>query len=226
MTRSTSALVGSAAAPAGRSRRTSRYPCAAPFSSTLASASETLRAFAQERRRSARATLPSDGQQPFLLTRQVANCSRQTVAIYKANLSRFGRETGVLALTEITPLVVQNYLTGLQKGMKAISVHQHYRCLRAFYGWCVETGLLTHAPTNGITVRCPKTLPRVPEDETIGRLLAACDDTFEGRRNRALVSLLADSGLRISEALRLRIEDINFSAGTLVVRGGKGLRTG
>lgn len=105
-------------------------------------------------------------------------------------------------------------------------MHQHYGCLRAFFAWCVQTGLLTQTPTSGITVRCPKTLPRVPEDETIGRLLAACDDTFEGRRNRALVSLLADSGLRISEALRLRIEDVNFSSRTLAVRGGKGQKDG
>ena len=110
--------------------------------------------------------------------------------------------------------------------MKAVSVHQHYRCHRAFFGWCVETGLLTEAPTRGIKMRCPKTLPRVPEDDTIGRLLAACDETFEGRRNRALVSLLADSGLRISEALRLRIEDVNFNARTLSVRGGKGQTDG
>ena len=39
---------------------------------------------------------------------------------------------------------------------------------------------------------------------------------------KVTVALLADSGLRISEALRLRIEDINFSTRTLEVRGGKG----
>lgn len=71
----------------------------------------------------------------------------------------------------------------------------------------------------------PKTLPTVPED-TVRRLLAACPDTVEGRRNRALVALLVDSGLRVSEALRLRIEDVHFSARTLQVRGGKGGKDG
>jgi site-specific recombinase XerD len=70
--------------------------------------------------------------------------------------------------------------------------------------------------------RAPKTLPRVPEDEEVRKLLTACPDTFEGRRNRALIALLADSGLRISEALRLRIEDVNFATRTLSVKGGKG----
>lgn len=60
----------------------------------------------------------------------------------------------------------------------------------------------------------------------MGRLLQSCPPTFVGRRNRALIALLADSGLRISEALRLRIEDVSFSTRTLVVRGGKGGKDG
>ncbi len=74
--------------------------------------------------------------------------------------------------------------------------------------------------------KAPKTLPRVPEDEEVRKLLAACPDTFEGKRNRGLVALLADSGLRISEALRLRIEDVNYATRTLAVRGGKGQKDG
>ncbi|MGH2427244.1 MAG: tyrosine-type recombinase/integrase [bacterium] len=60
------------------------------------------------------------------------------------------------------------------------------------------------------TISTPrKTLPRLTEDEHVRKLLVACQDTFEGRRNRALIAVLADSGLRISEVLRLRLEDVN-----------------
>ncbi len=69
-------------------------------------------------------------------------------------------------------------------------------------------------------------MPMVPEDDAVRRLLAACQDTFEGRRNRALVALLADSGLRISEALYLRIENVSFAARTIHVRNGKGGKDG
>ena len=75
-------------------------------------------------------------------------------------------------------------------------------------------------------MKAPKTLPAVPEDDAVRRLLAACADTFEGCRNRTLVALLADSGLRISEARRLRIEDVNFAARTIHVWGGKGGKDG
>ncbi len=78
----------------------------------------------------------------------------------------------------------------------------------------------------GLTIRVPRSLPRVPEDDDVRRLLQACPPTFEGRRNRALVALLANSGLRISKVLRIRIESVNFSARTLDVRGGKGGKDG
>jgi len=86
--------------------------------------------------------------------------------------------------------------------------------------------MLADTPMRGLTMKEPKTLPRIPEDDTIRRLLAACPDTFEGRRNKALVALLADSGLRISEALRLRVEDVNFASRVVAVRTGKGQKDG
>jgi site-specific recombinase XerD len=107
-----------------------------------------------------------------------------------------------------------------------MTAHLHFSKLRAFFRWCEEATLLPDNPLRGLTMKEPKVLPRVPEDEDVRRLLLACPDTFEGRRNRALVSLLADSGLRISEALRLRIEDVSFTDRGLHVRGGKGQKDG
>ena len=123
-------------------------------------------------------------------------------------------------------LDVQRYLSGLSQRLKPISTHQHFRTLKTFFTWCVEVGLLQAHPMRGLSMQLPKTLPAVPEDGHVRRLLQACPDTFEGRRNRALIALLADSGLRISEALRLRTEDVNFATRPVMVRGGKGAKDG
>ena len=118
---------------------------------------------------------------------------------------------------------VQRYLSGLrERGLKPSSVHQHFRSLHAFFRWCAEVGLLSGDPTRGLDVRVPRTLLRVPDDGEVAALLQHCPDTHEGLRNRVLVSLLADSALRVSEATRLRIEDVHFATRTLSVRGGKG----
>ena len=145
---------------------------------------------------------------------------------YAAVLQRCANVLGARGLQDFTPLGIQHYLTGLRETMKPVSVDHYFRPLRTFFRWCVEVGLLSENPVRGIVIRVPRTLPRVPEDEDVIRLLRACPQTFEGRRNRALIALLADSGLRISEALRLRIEDVNFSTRILDVRGGKGGKDG
>lgn len=159
----------------------------------------------------------------FLLSRRVGNCTAGTLALYAANLSRFAAAVGG-DLAACSPLAVQAYLSGLRERMRVVTVHQHFRSLRTFFTWCTSAGLLVDHPMRGLTMRAPKTLPRVPGDGEVRGLLAACPETYEGRRNRALVALLADSGLRISEALRLLLDDLNLAAGTLMVRGGKGGR--
>ncbi len=159
----------------------------------------------------------------FLLSRRVSNCSACSLDIYGRNLRRFAAAVGG-ELAACTPLLAQRYLTDLREHMKAISVHQHFRTLRSFWRWCTETGLILEDPLHGMTMQLPRTSPWVPEDHDVRRLLVACGTAREGVRNRALVALLADSGLRVSEAARLRIDEVNFKAGTVRVRSGKGGR--
>jgi len=169
-------------------------------------------------------TLP-DAVEAFLLSRSVGGCTGRTVHLYREVLRPFEAALG-LDIAGCTPLAVQGYMSALRGRVAAVTAHLHFSKLRAFFAWCVEAGVLSESPLRGVTMKTPKQLPRVPEDETIRRLLLACPDTFEGRRNRALVELLADSGLRISEALRLRIEDVRFGERTLNVRAGKGQKDG
>ncbi len=166
-----------------------------------------------------------DAIEGFLLSRRAGNCTVGTVRLYKANLRRFAAAVGS-DLTACTPLAVQRYLTGLRDSMRPVTRHQHFRCLRTFFGWCVDAGLVSASPMRGVTMRAPKTLPRVPEDDHVRRLLAACPQTFEGTRNRALIALLSDSGLRVTEALRLRREDVHTATRTLTIRAGKGQKDG
>ena len=153
-------------------------------------------------------------------------CTRATLGYYRETLGRFTPTTATLQ--ECNLVTVQGHFTRLREsGLSPITLHKHFRALRCFFTWAHEAGLLAESPMRGLTMKAPRTLPRVPEDEAVRKLLLVCDpDTFEGRRNRALIALLADSGLRIGEALRLRVEDINFATRTVSVRAGKGQKDG
>ena len=168
----------------------------------------------------------TDAVEAFLISRNVSGCTSRTVALYRTTLTPLVTALGD-SLPGCTALALQRYLTGLRTRVNPTTSHLYFSKLRAFFRWGVEADVLPEDPLRGVSMMVPKTLPRVPEDEHVRRLLLACDpEAFEGRRNRALVALLADSGLRISEALRLRIEDMNFSNRGLSVRAGKGQKDG
>ncbi|MGH2843283.1 MAG: site-specific integrase [Solirubrobacteraceae bacterium] len=68
-------------------------------------------------------------------------------------------------------------------------------------------------------------LPRALDAGTVARLLDSCDEaTVTGRRDLAILTILARLGLRAGEVAKLRLEDIDWRAGELTIRG-KGATT-
>ncbi|HKX17699.1 MAG TPA: tyrosine-type recombinase/integrase, partial [bacterium] len=121
------------------------------------------------------------------------------------------------------PRLVAFFETFRSAGRKPQTVHTYVSIVHRFLRWCVEAEVLAADPLAGFTVRMPKTLPRVPTTDEVRALIRACGTaTLEAQRNRALVLLLADSGLRLSVAIRLRSEDLRFAERTVSVRQGKG----
>jgi site-specific recombinase XerD len=67
------------------------------------------------------------------------------------------------------------------------------------------------------------TVPKYLRPEEVDRLLRTCDQTTTvGRRNYAVLLLLARLGLRAGEVVRLELDDIHWRAGELAVRASKG----
>lgn len=157
----------------------------------------------------------------FIRSRQVNGCSRNTVIAYESNLRRFA-ESAPAELDACTYPVITQYLSSLQSALKPGSVHKHYSVLRTFFRWCVNVEYIDKDSMAGLKMKIPQSLPRVPNSEDVKRLLDACVTS----RDRALVALLIDSGLRISEATALRVGDVNLVDGTLTIRCGKGAKDG
>lgn len=80
-------------------------------------------------------------------------------------------------------------------------------------------------PSGLLPARKPRAVPFVYSQEDIDALLASCDCEFANERIaatlRTAIGLLAATGLRISEALNLRVDDIDFDNDVLVIRPAK-----
>ncbi len=85
-------------------------------------------------------------------------------------------------------------------------------------GWVAEIPLAQAVPrAAGWRL---SSLPRALEAEQVQRLLASCDQVDGGRpRDLAILLLLARLGLRACEVARLRLDDIDWRAGEVTIRG-------
>ena len=79
----------------------------------------------------------------------------------------------------------------------------------------MESDLIEVNPCSKVRIKLPKPLRRAVRVEDIPRLLEAC----ETPRDRALVSMLADTGLRLSELASIRPDDVGRDSQTLTVWG-------
>ncbi|MBM3449593.1 MAG: hypothetical protein FJX78_01130 [Armatimonadetes bacterium] len=127
--------------------------------------------------------------QDFLTVKRISGCTTATLEGYQHWLSRFHE------IAEPEPLAVRRFFAGLQEqGLQPSTVHKVYRILQTFFCWWVALRILSSDPLDGLKLRLPKTLPRVPSEEELRALVSSCSRMPTGARNRALILVLADAG--------------------------------
>jgi integrase/recombinase XerD len=94
-------------------------------------------------------------------------------------------------------------------------------CLRGFFSWCAEEGLLPDNPAALLDgPKLPSLLPRVLSRQEVDALLEAPDVSDKlGLRDRAMLELLYAAGLRVSELIGLRPLDLDLQRGMVRVFG-------
>jgi len=147
-----------------------------------------------------------------------------TLAAYRRDLKGFEtflqREHRAIGDVGVTDL--SRYLGGLRRrGLGSRSIARHLSAVRGLYRFLLDAGRVPRDPTQHLdSPRPARRLPRTLSMADAAALVEAPDTSRpDGLRDRALLELLYASGLRASEALGLRIEDVNFKAGYVMVIG-------
>ena len=107
------------------------------------------------------------------------------------------------------------------EGRSPRSVGRAVSCFRSFYRFLVVTGHRTDNPAADLAApRAVKALPKFLTIEEVDRLIAAPDVTDpRGLRDRTLIEVLYATGLRVSELVHLKPQDINLEEGYLTTMG-------
>lgn len=132
----------------------------------------------------------------------------------------------------ITRDAIRRYLTHRRITRSPGDAHKHFRVLRSLYNWLIEDGEI---PGPSPVAKADE--PKVPEkvfppltDDELRALLAACKgDSFEARRDTAIIRVLVDNGIRVEGLAGIRYtpnnpdtQDVHLSRYTLriVLKGG------
>lgn len=136
-------------------------------------------------------------------------------------LARAGRDGG-LDLQQLTAGEVTGFVV-TQSRVRPRSVKRLVTALRSLLGFLHVEGMVAVPLATAIpmlTARSPGPVPDGMTVEQVTALLASCDrDTATGRRDAAILTVLARLGLRAGEVAALTLEDIDWRRGELTVRG-------
>ncbi len=130
-----------------------------------------------------------------------------------------------LAYLRETPHRFNSTCPRAMKPINSTTIQKYYRALSALFNWSVSEGILETSSLVKIKVpRAEKKVVKSLIHTEVNQLLGALGNTFEGIRNKAIVLVLVDCGLRLGELLNIKLSDVNMEQQLIKVDGKTGER--
>lgn len=154
----------------------------------------------------------------------VKKTSQNTELSYQRDLMkmmRFLRTQKVEKSKDVTETNLNSYILDLEKkGMAAATVSRNIASMKAFYLYMLKNGEVTTDPAEHLKApKVEKKIPDILSVEEIERLLAQPGDrTAKGLRDKAMLELLYATGIRVTELISLRLDDVNWKLDYIICR--------
>jgi integrase/recombinase XerD len=155
----------------------------------------------------------------FLKALQDKGTAGNTLVAYRSDLSQLASYLSVALPAEatwpdVTLTAVQDYVKQLaEQRYSASTIARKIAALKTFFRWLVQSGLIVEDPA--LQLRSPKIDKQTPcllSQEAVNRLLDSVskNGARNAQRDRALLEVIYATGMRVSEAINLRLGDINL----------------
>lgn len=126
-------------------------------------------------------------------------------------------------MEEITATFIRSWLASLRElDISPRSINRKISTLKSFFKYQLRTGRLTQTPmTNIISPKSGKRLPSFVKEEDLGELLQALafPDDWKGLNARMLITLFYCTGMRLSELIQLKTQQVDRSKRSIKILG-------
>lgn len=153
----------------------------------------------------------------FLAAKRVEGCSDKTVRYYDSTI-RNVLDSVDKDIRQITTNDLRRYLDEYQgsSGASKVTIDNIRRILSSFFSWLEDEDFIVKSPVRRIhKVKTCKTVKETYSDET----LELMRDNAETMRDLAIIDMLASTGIRAGELVKLNREDVDFTNRECVVLG-------
>ncbi len=124
--------------------------------------------------------------------------------------------------TATAPMLRSWVVSLVEEGLNATSVNRKMATLRSFYGFLRRRQIIADNPARNLqSLKTKRNLPAFVEEKAMELLFdqVAFPEDFSGLRDRVILELLYGTGMRLSELLALKVEDIDTLARIVRVTG-------
>lgn len=153
----------------------------------------------------------------FISAKKVEGCSLNSIAYYRSTINnaliKLGKE-----VIHITTDDLRHYLNTYQSesGASKVTVDNIRRILSSFFSWLEEENYIVKSPVRRIhKVKVGKTVKETYTDESLELMRDHCSNS----RDLALIDLLASTGMRVGELVKLNRSDIDYHNRECIVTG-------
>ena len=162
----------------------------------------------------------------FLLSCRVEGKSPLTLQHYRQRVSAyiiFAKGAKLPKnVRDITAQDIRLFLGSLQlRELEPSTIYAHYRALKTFFNWLVNEGFADSNPLDRIKPpKVPTKLPKPFSPHDIDSfIMLTSGNKFLQLRNRAIILVDMDTGLRLSEIVAINVSDIDLNRETIRVMG-------
>lgn len=153
----------------------------------------------------------------FIAAKRLEGCSERTLSFYSNTINKMCESVGK-RIRAITTEDLRGYLSAYQTSntVSKVTIDNIRRNLSSFFSWLEDENYILKSPVRRIhKVKAATSVKETYSDEELEKLRDSCTEM----RDLALIDILASTGMRVGELVRLNKIDIDFNERECVVFG-------